>query len=42
MKGSFLPAAALELEAAADYYDDIEPGLGHEFWCEVRRIVTLF
>ena len=41
MKGSFLPAAALELEAAADYYDDIEPGLGREFRCEVRRIVTL-
>jgi len=41
MKGIFLPAAALELEAAADYYDDIEPDLGRDFRSEVRRIVTL-
>jgi toxin ParE2 len=41
MKGSFLPAAALELESAADYYDDIEPSLGRDFRSEVRRIVTL-
>ena len=41
MKGSFLPAAALELESAAVYYDDIEPSLGRDFRSEVRRIVTL-
>jgi toxin ParE2 len=41
MKGSFLPAATLELEAAADYNDEIEPDLGREFRCEVRRIVAL-
>jgi toxin ParE2 len=41
MKARFLPAAAFELEAAADYYAEVGPGLGRDFRNEIRRLVTL-
>jgi hypothetical protein len=41
MKARFLPAAVLELEFAADDYEEAGPGLGREFRQEVRHIVAL-
>jgi toxin ParE2 len=41
MKVRFLPAAVLELEAAADDYEEARPNLGSEFRREVRSIVAL-
>jgi len=41
MKARFLPAAVLELESAADDYEEAGPGLGGEFRQEVRSIVAL-
>jgi len=41
MKVRFLPAAVLELEAAADDYEEAGPGLGSEFRQEVRSIIAL-
>jgi len=41
MKARFLPAAVLELESAADDYEEAGPGLGSEFRQEVRSIVAL-
>ncbi len=41
MKARFLPAATLELNAAADYYEAVGPDLGIEFRQEVRSIVAL-
>ena len=41
MKARFLPAAILELESAADDYEEAGPGLGSEFRQEVRSIVAL-
>jgi hypothetical protein len=41
MKARFLPAAVLELEFAADDYEEVGPGLGSEFRQEVRSIVAL-
>ena len=37
----FLPAVTLELEVAADYYEDLGSSLGSEFRAEVHRVVTL-
>jgi hypothetical protein len=41
MKARFLPAAILELESAADDYEEAAPDLGSEFRQEVRNIVAL-
>jgi plasmid stabilization system protein ParE len=41
MKARFLPAAVLELESAADDYEEAGPGLGSEFRQEVRSMVAL-
>jgi len=40
MKVGFHPAAALELRAAASYYEDRVAGLGEEFTAEVERLRT--
>jgi hypothetical protein len=40
MKVGFHPAAALELRAAASYYEDRVAGLGKEFTAEVERLRT--
>ena len=41
MTARFLPVAVLELESAADDYEEARPDLGSEFRREVRSIVAL-
>jgi len=41
MKVEWLPAAEAELNAAADFYDARQPGLGDDLLTEVERTVRL-
>ncbi|WP_295405224.1 type II toxin-antitoxin system RelE/ParE family toxin [uncultured Thiocystis sp.] len=39
MSFSFHPEAEKELNAAIDYYEEIEPGLGYDFALEVHAAI---
>ncbi len=41
MKSSMHPAAREEFLAAIDYYNDVEPGLGLQFYEEVKLAIGL-
>src|SRR5688572_14414314 len=41
MRVEFLPAAALELEEAVDWYNARKPGLGEDLRTDVRRALEL-